>query len=518
MLREKGLQQPDFVTDHECGTLTHCFGIRIVPLDQLAIADFDSILLATNLYEKNMREQLVKKFGELPTAVSIQPAHFAARKRPEAESSFCDSSQCRIILSKIFTLVGYTDYAICGTSSGCRSFVALVKLHKLATPVKCYIASTDEQLPEEIDQIKCEKLTDGLCAPQCPVVLAGSEGTEFLEQELDAIFKGEALVLDLIKERNIKYSITAQCEVPFLVGGRVCIELTRRCNLRCIYCSTHSQAVNDNYANADMDFNKFKKFVPQLKGHIEVLDLHGAGEPLLYPKLPDAIVEAKKFVPKVMTVTNGVLLNKDNTRRLADTGLDSLHLSLDCMNVEYNKKVRGIDTAKVLENIEHFSKSTGIPVVIRSALSPENLDAALELYTLKKRIPTLNQIDYVTVFVWSDLKQSDPSVFGKHKWYRLEKFRRQAIESGADNNIHANLISPFGKRHGDVCHVPWTGTALQVVYDGSLTPCCALSNYTIGNVFESELMSLFNNTKMMDFRKNMLKGCYPSGCKTVCGY
>ena len=108
---------------------------------------------------------------------------------------------------------------------------------------------------------------------------------------------------------------------------RIAINPTTRCNLKCIWCQRNEPRIK-NTLNKDLDFNKFKKFAPQLKGFKKV-HIGGNGEFLLYPKLPEMIMLCRKYVPEVVLTTNLTLLTPEMTHKLANAGLTYLEASID---------------------------------------------------------------------------------------------------------------------------------------------------------------------------------------------
>ena len=97
----------------------------------------------------------------------------------------------------------------------------------------------------------------------------------------------------------------------------------RRCNLSCAYCNeydAHSAAVP----------------TPEMLRRIDRLAALGTGivtlsggEPLLHPDLDDIISRIRLHGQIATLITNGYLLSRDRIRRLNDSGLDHLQISID---------------------------------------------------------------------------------------------------------------------------------------------------------------------------------------------
>ena len=111
---------------------------------------------------------------------------------------------------------------------------------------------------------------------------------------------------------------------------RFYIELTNACNFNCSFCpSTVSKR-----APRHMDFSLFKRIVDEIsdKGITDTLAYYLLGEPLLYPRIFEAIEYAKGKGLKVEITTNGSLLKDDCVKELVNRGLDILVISVVTIN------------------------------------------------------------------------------------------------------------------------------------------------------------------------------------------
>lgn len=102
------------------------------------------------------------------------------------------------------------------------------------------------------------------------------------------------------------FKIAAQSWIDHDFPRHIFIETTANCNLTCSYCPREKK--NDN-----MDFELFKTIIDECAHHgPRSFSLHLFGEPLLYPKILEAIAYIKRKNRKntVLLTTNGTLLNK----------------------------------------------------------------------------------------------------------------------------------------------------------------------------------------------------------------
>lgn len=116
------------------------------------------------------------------------------------------------------------------------------------------------------------------------------------------------------------------------------VEPTTRCNLKCIMCP-HSFIPPKPI---DMDFEMIKKTIDEFseKGGSSIKFCY-LGEPLLYPKIFEAIDYAKeKGILETIMATNGTLFTRKSLMRIIVSRLDFLIFSVDSMHPEIYSKIR----------------------------------------------------------------------------------------------------------------------------------------------------------------------------------
>ena len=102
------------------------------------------------------------------------------------------------------------------------------------------------------------------------------------------------------------YKLFAQNWIDHGFPRHIFIETTANCNLSCEYCPREKR-------KEDMDFSLFKRIVDECNQHgPRSFSLHLFGEPLLYPRILEAInyIKTKDKRHTILLTTNGTLLNK----------------------------------------------------------------------------------------------------------------------------------------------------------------------------------------------------------------
>ena len=257
------------------------------------------------------------------------------------------------------------------------------------------------------------------------------------------------------------------------------VELTNKCNARCVYCGRQY----DSRPSQNMDFSLFKKIVDSCPSATE-LHPQGIGEPLLYPKIVDAVTYAKNKNLKIIIYTNASPLNERLSIELIKAGLDDIVFSVDGCNKEtFESLRRGLSWEQVVKNIEQFQRlKKGYPTktFIRICRTLENKDSIRQtLLFWKPRVDNTHVKDEYDVPL--------PLTIEKQKWIDME----------------------FPIR----CKRPFEH--LTVKSNGDVVLCCRdwYGQYIMGNIGDSDVLDVFNCEAFNQARKGIKSGF---NCPHIC--
>ena len=134
----------------------------------------------------------------------------------------------------------------------------------------------------------------------------------------------------------------------------ITIDITNRCNLRCLHCPQDQLAKSERYIPIDIPLPYIRKIADELKNHENItVRISGDGEPLLHPHIADISTMLKR-IGKVKTLTlftNGLHINRFFTHRSL-SGLynwDIIDISIDAYTKETYFKIHGEDRLIQLE-------------------------------------------------------------------------------------------------------------------------------------------------------------------------
>ena len=119
------------------------------------------------------------------------------------------------------------------------------------------------------------------------------------------------------------------------------VSLTHRCNCRCRICGLWRTPASD--ARRELSTEGWLRVLDGAKELGTLAISITGGEPLLRGDLFPILQRAHDLGMKTHVCSNGLLLNKDSVRRLAEAGLSSLSLSMDGPSAERHNLQRGVN-------------------------------------------------------------------------------------------------------------------------------------------------------------------------------
>jgi len=144
------------------------------------------------------------------------------------------------------------------------------------------------------------------------------------------------------------------------------LELTEKCNFNCTFCKTVRRQ-----DKAEIDYDEAVKALDAISKtpihsiYLNSVQFNGNGEALLYPRLADIIVEARKRFSMTEFVTNGSLMTEQKIEELLNVGIDMIEISLTGIKPEIYKHFQGSglpdevckrNLEKVIENVKLLAK------------------------------------------------------------------------------------------------------------------------------------------------------------------
>jgi len=195
----------------------------------------------------------------------------------------------------------------------------------------------------------------------------------------------------------------------------ILMEVTNACNLRCSMCLIYGEGVTRKREIGFIKKDIWQKAIDEMgswSGQI-MLDLHGAGEPLLHPELFDIISYAKtKGNLSVGFLSNATLLSREKAAAVMETGVDWIGFSVDGAQKDVFESYRkGAILEEVEDNINYLLslRINNKPTVFLNMVCHAEADADLFVEHWKGKVDTL----LLSIKRINDRKKNKPISFVK---------------------------------------------------------------------------------------------------------
>lgn len=344
-------------------------------------------------------------------------------------------------------------------------------------------------------------------------------------------------------------------------GMPACLELnlTRRCNLRCVMCRQQRQPGKEHL---ELDWYDPARELP-LAAWVDLLEqvqsfrprlFVTGGEPLLYPKVAELLREAKRRKFFVQLQTNGTMLDR-MAEEVVALGIEVVNVSLDGppgvhdrIRTHPGAGHRTMEGIKALVDARRRLRRANPLLIVNCVISKTNLPYLDQMVPLAKElhadvlqfqnpmwdspenVARHNELFSSTWVARHGLKAELPSV-GDAEYYQHELTRedvamlsstlRQARQQAGRRlkvvvwpfsiseqllPYYQDLDHPFSQK----CNSLWdVGIVLP---DGTVSPCL---HVVAGNITQERFVDIWNGPVMQNFRKLISQGLVP-GCARCC--
>lgn len=186
--------------------------------------------------------------------------------------------------------------------------------------------------------------------------------------------------------------------------SQVIIDVTEVCNLACVHCPHPQFKASEYYAGRFLPPELNAKAVDEVRDHsggaTQYIRYSSEGEPLIHPKGHEMIEYAARNSGVYVTLTtNGTIMDEQRTRKLLDSGVHMIDISIDASTPEtYSRiRVRGdldVTERNVVNLIEWIRRAKlATKVVVSFIEQPENAHEAPEF----ERLWTDRGADHVVI-------------------------------------------------------------------------------------------------------------------------
>lgn len=299
-------------------------------------------------------------------------------------------------------------------------------------------------------------------------------------------------------------------------------EITRRCNLTCIHCRSSSEM--ETKSHPDFSTEEAFRIIDDISSYAKPVIVLSGGEPLMRKDVFDIAKHGTEKGIRMCLATNGTLVTDDICKRIKESGIRIVSLSLDGSVEDVHDNFRNEKGAfKGAIRAAEFFRRHGIEFIINSSFTKRNQEEIPKVYKLAKElgatawymfmiVPTgrgediINELiskeDYENILEWHCQMEKDEKdilvrpTCAPH-YYRIvlqkskeegEKFERRTLKfstGGSKGCIAGQLIC-------------------LINVDGDVLPCSYFP-MSAGNIRNQSFKDIWENSElfkdMRDFKK-----------------
>lgn len=279
--------------------------------------------------------------------------------------------------------------------------------------------------------------------------------------------------------------------LPFSIS----IEPTTACNLRCPECPSGLRSFTR--PTGLIEDHTFRHIIDQCSGHLVYLLLYFQGEPFLHPSFSSMVKYASKSGIYTATSTNGHYLTSENAKKVVESGLDRIIISLDGTTQEtYESYRRGGKLEKVLtgtENLIYWKKAlkSNKPFVIFQFLVVRPNEHQIPEVKKLAQSMGVDKVNFKTAQIY-DYKNGSTLIPEQEKYsrYRQRTDGHYEIKNRLDNH----------------CWKMWHSCV--VTWDGQMVPCCfdKDAHHAMGSLQTQSFRNIWKSETYQHFRSKILTG------------
>ncbi len=285
---------------------------------------------------------------------------------------------------------------------------------------------------------------------------------------------------------------------------KVYIEPTSKCNLNCSICFRHGWFDEKIGQMQPAAFKKVASGIATIHT-VEEVFFGGMGEPLYHDNICEMVAVLPQSLKKSL-LTNGTMLSAQMSKKLIESGLNELWISMDGFDKECYEAIQlGSRFDLICENMRAFNiarKGTSVTLGITFVITPENI----------------NQLDKINSFADSfdvDILNISHMIPGES----IKEDELFAIHNRED--IPVGKMRRFEYRKSEtrenIC--PFIDNKCTFVrWDGKVVPCMQLlhngytylyeekrkiTSFSYGNAAEQSLLDCWNNQEYKNFRERV---------------
>jgi len=283
------------------------------------------------------------------------------------------------------------------------------------------------------------------------------------------------------------------------------IELTSRCNERCVHCYIpHENKL------ANIEDSLFYDVLEQCK-ELGLLNLTlSGGEPMLHPHFIDYLRKAQEYDFSVNVLSNLTLLNDDIVKEMKANRLSSVQVSLYSMKPEVHDAITKFKGSfyktrdAILKLIEN-----DIPLQISCPTMKQNKNDFVDVFNWANEHKVRATTDYIMMARYD---HTTGNLDNRLSLDEVEGVIKSIIENDTDyefdiSNADFTVLNQQDDSEDIVCGI--CQSSICMVANGDVYPCAGWQDCVLGNLKGESLLQVWENSAKVKFLRDVRKKDFP---------
>ena len=281
------------------------------------------------------------------------------------------------------------------------------------------------------------------------------------------------------------------------------IEITSKCNERCVHCYIpHDSKISD--IEPDLFYDVLKQCKEMKLLHLTL----SGGEPMMHKNFCDFLKKCREYDFSVNVLSNLTLLNNEIIAEMKMNRLLGVQVSLYSMNSKIHDKITQMKGSfektknAILKLIE-----TDVPLQISCPIMKQNKNCYKDVLIWAKKHKIHAGTDYVMIARYNHTTQNLSNrlsineieeVFNDLILNDTKYLEQIEIEAETKKNITPDDIVC------SICH-----SSICIADNGNVYPCASWQDYIVGNVKETPLKKIWDNSEKVQYLRSLHKKDFP---------
>ena len=283
------------------------------------------------------------------------------------------------------------------------------------------------------------------------------------------------------------------------------IELTSRCNERCVHCYIpHENKIEDIEPELFYDVLKQCKTIGLLS-----LVLSG-GEPMLHKNFCEFLCRCKEYDFSVNILSNLTMLNDDVITEMKANRLSSVQVSLYSMNPDIHDTITQVKGSfEKTKNAILKLIDNDIPMQISCPTMKQNKNCFGDVINWAHEHKIRATTDFIMMAKYDGTTQNLENRLSHEE---VEKVINDIIDNDAIYQEHVKDANFEEEDKRDISNDIVCGVCISticMVANGNVYPCAGWQNFIVGNVKFTPLQEIWDNSEKVKYLRGLRKKDFP---------